>query len=114
MYPEEGKVGNGTLLTVTFKAEEIGTSNLTFTNLIFLGPYSQIYDVTAFHGFVEVTLPDFNNDGKVDTTDLTTVVQAFGSRPSEEGWNSTCDVNRDSIINIIDVAITARAFGKTD
>jgi hypothetical protein len=44
--------------------------------------------------------------------DLVTVYHAFGSGTGDEAWNSVCDLNKGSMINIIDVAITARAVGK--
>jgi hypothetical protein len=110
---ESGKVGNGTLSNVVFWAEEVGTSNLTFSNYFLAGPSSQIYNVVASSGFVEVVLPDFNNDGKVDISDLSAVCRAFDSCPGDARWNPACDVNKDFIINIMDVAVTAKAYGKT-
>jgi Ca2+-binding EF-hand superfamily protein len=61
---------------------------------------------------VEIVLPDFNEDGRVDASDLDIICEAFGSCKSDEKWNPTCDVNNDGKINIIDVAVTAKAFGK--
>jgi len=116
LAPEPGKTGNGTLATVTFRAQETGGSNLTILSPILVppacGPWMpEEYDV--FGGFVEVTLPDLNNDRKVDVSDLAIIAKAFGSYPNHKRWNPICDVNRDSEINIIDMVVTAKSFGKT-
>jgi len=110
---DESACGNGTLVTITFKAEKIGSSNLTISYCYFFGPYSQEYTVTLYNGLVEVILPDFNSDGRVDGSDLDIIAQAFRSYPSHERWNPICDVNKDSKINILDIAVTAKSFGKT-
>lgn len=114
--PEPDKTGNGTLVTVTFRAEEMGSSNITISHIILIrsgcGPWMSD-EFNVYEGFVEVVLPDFDQDGTVDIPDFAILTQAFGSGPSHERWNPICDVNRDSKINIVDVAITAKAYGKT-
>ena len=112
---EKGKVGNGTLITVTFRAEEIGSSNLTVRDYIFLREMDLPGDLgsTVLGGLVEVVLPDFNNDGKVDISDLAIISMAFGSTPGHGRWNPAWDVNKDSKINILDMVITAKYFGMT-
>lgn len=111
--PELGKVGNGTLVTASFRAQELGRSNLTISDCLLLDPNAQDHEQPiVVNGLVEIVLPDFNNDGRADASDLDIVCKAFHSCKSDENWNPICDVNNDGRINIVDVAITAKAFGK--
>ena len=57
--------------------------------------------------------PDLNSDGEVDLQDLNLQKSAFGSLPDNPRWNPKVDVNRDNIINIVDVALIAINFGKS-
>jgi Ca2+-binding EF-hand superfamily protein len=77
-----------------------------------LDPDLKMISCRLENGFVKSGLPDFNEDGKVDTSDLALLIAAFGSDFGSERWNSMCDLNNDSQINIIDVAVTARVYGK--
>jgi hypothetical protein len=115
LVDEEGKVGGGVLLTITLKAKTLGNSTLTIPHTVLTRPDGlwRSADYVVLDGLVEVVLPDFNNDGKVDTSDLTIIRDAFGSTPGQRRWNPACDVNKDSKINILDIAVTAKAYGKT-
>jgi parallel beta-helix repeat protein len=55
---------------------------------------------------------DLNEDDKVDGKDLAIVVQAFGSYPGYQRWNSQADLNRDNRIDGKDVVIVAANWGK--
>jgi hypothetical protein len=110
---EPAKVGNGTLAAANFRAKELGSSNLTISDCFLVDPYAQDHEqAMVVNGLVEIVLPDFNKDGRVDTSDLDIIREAFGSGKSDEKWNPACDVNNDGKINIVDVAVTAKAFGK--
>jgi len=111
---EPGKVGNGTLVVITFKAKSAGRSTLSIPYPILVPPYSYQYqDVDVLDGLVEVVSPDLNSDGEANTDDLILQATAFGSRPEDSRWNPIADVNKDDVINIIDVALIARNYGKT-
>lgn len=45
--------------------------------------------------------------------DLVTVAIAFGSKPGSPNWNPIADLDKNDIINIMDVIIVARNYGKT-
>jgi hypothetical protein len=111
-----GKMGNGTLATVTFKAEELGKSGLIIQDFLFASahhPYVQFPNTTVTNGVVEVVLPDFNEDGKVDLSDLEIMRQAFGSQEGDARWNPLCDMDHNSKCDILDLAVVARAYGRT-
>jgi len=112
------KMGNGTLATVTFRANSTGNSILNILDIpwdkLILSPQAgpPYEDVNILNGFTEVVSPDLNSDSEVDLQDLTLQKSAFGSRPGNPRWNPKADVNRDNIINIVDVALIAINFGK--
>jgi len=89
------------------------TLALNATNTFPLVPMLGFINCTLVSGSVEASLPDFNNDGKVDDSDLTAISNAFRSQPDGERWNPRCDVNHDSKIDVLDAAVVAKAFGKS-
>jgi len=54
---EPGKAGNGTLVTIMFKAKSVGNSSLSVINPILAGPHSQLYECEVIDGYVEVVSP---------------------------------------------------------
>jgi hypothetical protein len=56
---------------------------------------------------------DINGDERVDIQDVTMAAIAFGSKPGEERWNGLVDLYVDLHINIVDITIVAKDFGKT-
>jgi hypothetical protein len=62
---------------------------------------------------VHAILGDVNGDGKVDMKDLSVVVKAFRSFPSDLRWNPSCDLNSDGQIDMRDVMIVVTNFGKS-
>jgi len=55
---------------------------------------------------------DVNNDGQVNMLDLSIVAVAYGSKPTDTGWNSAADLDNNGIVNIVDISIVAGQFGK--
>jgi hypothetical protein len=107
--------GRAVLCKMKFEVSFPGNSTLMLnaSDTFLLDPNLKFINCTLVPGFVEATLPDFNDDGKVDASDLTTIAVAFRSQPGNERWNPICDVNHDSRIDILDVAVAAKAFGKS-
>ena len=58
-------------------------------------------------------LGDVNGEGKVDMTDIMTLVNAFGSYPGHPRWNVACDLNQDGRIDLADIVLALMNFGKT-
>jgi parallel beta-helix repeat protein len=52
-------------------------------------------------------------DGKVDIRDIALIARAFGSVLGQPNWNPICDLNGDNRINILDIAIAAKNFGRS-
>jgi hypothetical protein len=110
---EPGKAGNGTLVTIAFKAKSVGNSSLSVINPILASPYSQLYECEVVNGYVIVVSPDLNMDGKVDLEDLNLQKEAFGSNPKDSNWNIIADLNKDNVVNILDISLVAKDYGKT-
>ncbi len=55
---------------------------------------------------------DVNKDLKVDIQDLTIVAVAFGSKRGDPSWNPTADLDKSNAVNIIDVTVAAKDYGK--
>jgi len=45
--------------------------------------------------------------------DIAIVAKAYGSKPGDPNWNETADLDKNRVINIIDIATVARDYGKT-
>jgi hypothetical protein len=58
-------------------------------------------------------LGDINCDGYVDIIDLYIMVVAYLRTPQDDKWNPYADLNNDYIINIFDVMLFAKDYGKT-
>jgi len=56
---------------------------------------------------------DINGDGKVDMKDIGIAGKAFGSYPEHQNWNADADVNLNQKVDLIDIALIARNFGRT-
>ena len=66
------------------------------------------YPLTYPYGFVPK--PDVDGDGVVDNDDLSIVAMAFGSKPGDSVWTPFADADTNEVINMIDVAKTARQY----
>ena len=59
-----------------------------------------------------VILGDLNADGKVNVWDLYLVARAFGTEPGDSSWNPVADLDKNSVIDIIDLMKIAKEYGK--
>lgn len=113
---EPVKMGNGTLVSATFKAKSFGYSILSIPEQYLIldrpacGPYE---DVDVVEGLVEVVSPDLNMDGNVDLEDLDLQKKAFRSNPGYPNWDPLADLNKDKVVNILDISLVAKDYGKT-
>lgn len=112
---DPGRVGNGTLATVTFEANSIGKCTLEIRNSELLTAMSGWWlEHIVRNGTVQVVSPeDLNLDGEINIKDLNLMGFAFGSHNGHPRWNPIADINKDEIINILDLILLARQFGKT-
>jgi hypothetical protein len=65
-------------------------------------------------GTVKIKLMgDINGDRIVNMTDLSTVLDAFGSMPDHPRWNPDADLRPDNKIDMSDVMLVLENFGRT-
>lgn len=55
---------------------------------------------------------DVNHDAHVDIADVAKIAGAFGKTSANQDWNPNLDVNKDNVIDVFDLVITALSFGK--
>jgi subtilisin family serine protease len=77
------------------------------------GEYDLGDNVVAFPGAVVVKIPgDVNSDNVVDGADLVLLRVAYGSTILSVNWSSECDFNSDGLIDVNDVRVLGKNFGK--
>lgn len=106
----------GVFATITFRADNLGTSNLTLENVIVVtvenGSVIQVSS-SASNGSVAVITTqawDVNYDGHVDLLDLAEVGLHYGESGAP-GW-IRADVVPDGTINLLDLSTVALHFGE--
>jgi len=60
-----------------------------------------------------IILGDINSDLRVNNADLILLQQAYGAIPSSPNWKPKADLNKDGKIDLSDLYILSRNFGKT-
>jgi hypothetical protein len=123
---EPGSKGDGVLAAIVFKiskkpsTNESLSCNLGLQGVVLVDPAtnripSNLYEIVNGHFSIEwETFPtDLNRDGKVDIQDITIVGVAYGSRTGASNWNVLADLDKNGIINILDIAAVAKDYGKT-
>lgn len=55
---------------------------------------------------------DVNYDMKANIIDITIIAKAYGIRFGDTDWNPRCDLNNDTVIDILDIAVAAVNFDK--
>jgi hypothetical protein len=61
----------------------------------------------------DVTGPNGWPDWKVNMRDIGCAARRFMCKPGDPLWDPNADINNDSIINMWDIGLVARNFGKT-
>jgi hypothetical protein len=120
--PEIFPEGSGKLATIKFKAKYKPETGKATCDLILDENFVMLIDVDEnvipYHHLengvysIPIKLGDLNFDGKVDILDIGIFGKAYGSYPGHPRWNSLADVVRDKVINILDVVMIAKNFGK--
>lgn len=105
--------GSGALCKIRFRAIRSGNCTMLFDDVdtFLLNSAMKSTDFKSVSGFAEAWLPDFNGNGIVDSADIALIARAFGGRQGDQGWNPVLDINRDSRIDMVDIAETAKTCG---
>jgi len=109
MTVDVGGTNFSTVLTIPLSAVPgIGSVNVsvyTLNGTPFSPGKSAPFEISLFG--------DLDGNGKVNMIDIAIVCAAFGSYPGHSGWNPVADVNKDHMVDLRDIAMVARRFGKT-
>ena len=124
LSPEQGKVGNGIIATITFNittAPSAGSVScpLEIRDIILSDPTanqipSDQYDLVKGSYTLSAAPPtgkaDLNNDGKVNIDDIAIWGLAFGSHPGHPRWNLIADMNSDGKVDMVDAVLITKAW----
>lgn len=64
-------------------------------------------------GSIELLAGDINGDGSIDIADFTFMAARYRSSQGDADYDARADLNKDSVINIQDLAILGSHFGST-
>jgi len=59
-----------------------------------------------------MTAGDLNDDGRIDILDIADICTKFSTKEGADGWCEVMDFNNDKWIDIVDISIVARNYGK--
>jgi hypothetical protein len=108
--------GIGTILTITFKAKQVGEG---IVGLEDLRPGNSLGKPIEYEtASLKITITDFlpwdvNLDRLIDIFDLILIAQSFGKALSDPTTSLGADVNRDGEIDIFDLILVAQHFGES-
>ncbi len=118
--PHDGVSGEGWLLFIKLLPKVSNFLDVSFENLrvSFVNEETSREELKlAFYNTASITIEDkfyepadFNQDGKVNQDDLDIISEALGSKKGDEAFNWRCDLNRDRIIDMKDMAEFAKAM----
>jgi len=67
------------------------------------------------HYWMQVKIPgDVNGDKMVNSVDLSTLKDAYGSSAGSATWNPDCDINLDSTVDILDLLLLGENYGRSN
>jgi hypothetical protein len=117
-YASGGVTGSGVLATVCFKAIAEGNSVLDLdeeTTKLRTWDGNTLVPIehSRVSSFFQYLIGDANNDGDVNSADLTTFNLAYGSTPNSTNWNTYCDFDRDDKVIVSDLYDLGKHYGQT-
>jgi hypothetical protein len=74
---------------------------------------NETFGITTNQTIMVCYRTDLNVDEKVDIEDITIVAIAFGSRAGDQKYNELADLDQNGEVNIIDISMVAKDYGKT-
>ena len=102
-----GVSGTGTLLSINFRAKEVGEGSLRLLNVTLSQANRRKIPYSIDISRVIVEAYDANQDGVVNVLDLTLIAQHFGQ------VNPQADVNGDGTVDIFDLIAVAQHLGES-
>jgi len=102
-------------LVFSWNTTNVPCGNYTIQAETALAPWeTNVANNVLIAGTLRINLMgDVNGEGKVDMSDVMTLVNAFGSYPGHPRWNPDYDLNQDGRIDLADIVLALMNFGKT-
>jgi hypothetical protein len=117
--PATPKSGSGILATIKLQVEGTGPCSLHLYDVLLKDDSGHTLPANtadgSFNNFAlagDVAGPNGVPDGKIDAKDVALVGSCLGSYPGHNRWDPRCDINGDHKINIMDLALVLRNYGK--
>ena len=88
--------------------EEIVTAPTPIPTLVPLGAQTPTPAIPATPE--TVIAGDLNGDSRVDLDDVAVLQGAYGARSGDQGYTADIDLNRDGVINYLDLAMLGAEF----
>jgi len=107
--PIQFEVSNEELSVIDPSIGELFGGKAWMTVLVYEGPLDKLTEDIV----IKLLTGDLNVDGKVDIKDIQIAAKAFGSVWGHLRWNPRADMNKDNVVNIIDLFLIVTNFGKT-
>jgi parallel beta-helix repeat (two copies) len=107
--------GEGTTLVFNWNTTDVVPGNYTISAEASVVSDELNTDNNNFiDGSIYVIIPgDVNIDGTINNDDLTLLIAAYGSTPTSPHWNSDADLNKDNVIDALDLSTLCENYGKT-
>ena len=99
---------------VILKPNDVIQVNLTLAvSLSIVGTNITGFSFNYIPNTLYATDLDFNGDGQISGRDLSIMLTSFGSHPGDSRWNPIADIVADNKIDVKDLALFLRYYGKT-
>jgi hypothetical protein len=106
--------GSGTLVTITFKVEKLGSAILWLNSTVIRDSFLDPMSHETQDGYFSNKMPgDANGDRSVTTSDLFILGVAYGTKFGETKYDVRADFNGDESIDKTDASLFAVNYGKT-
>ena len=109
----EASNGDGTLVTLTFKVVDFKASTLTLSQVYLVDSDGKRWEATTANGAVTVPLePTEETVGDINRDGVVDILDLIivGARFGQRGQNSA-DLNGDGLVDIVDLVLVASEFG---
>jgi hypothetical protein len=96
------------LSSIDFRIQKLFNDKAWMTALVYEGPLDTLtQDLT-----IALVKGDVNGDREVDIRDIALAGKAFASYPGHIRWNPAADINKDDLVNIVDLVLIVRNFAR--
>ncbi len=113
--PNNGRIK---IASIRFKGVDKGKPRFKCINSFFLVEDEFVIKIDPVYPKLEITdkdflLADLNNDKRTDSLDFEVFSSSFDSKKGEKQYNDACDFNQDEFIDLNDLIVIGREFGRS-